>query len=178
MKHTVKGRHATSNDELVAYLKNTVETGSSLLDLGCGPKLYSNPLLEQCSRIVTVDAWPWVEPDIVADLENTPLTDVVNERFDYILMLDFIEHLDKAAGVGLIEACKTLCNKRIILLTPLEEIWNDNHENVQNKKLWCYGNNYDLHKSMWHPDDFSGWHTIDLKSDELLDNYYIGYYEA
>lgn len=178
MKHTVKGRHATSNDELVAYLQNTVAVGSTLLDLGCGPKLYSNPLLEQCSRIVTVDAWAWVEPDIVADVENTPLAEIVSERFDYILMIDFIEHLDKTAGLRLIEECKAICNKRIILLTPLEEIWNDNHQNVQNKKLWCYGNTYDLHKSMWHPDDFAGWHTIDLNSAELLDNYYIGYHEA
>jgi hypothetical protein len=177
MKHTIKGRRASSADELVAYLKAVVEPGSTLLDLGCGPKLYSDPLLGQCSQVVTVDAWDWVEPDIVADLENTPLADIVSDRFDYILMLDFIEHLGREAGLRLIEQCKSICNKRIILLTPLEEIWDDNHVNVENERLWCYGNNYDLHKSLWVPEDFAGWHRINF-NDTTFDNHYVGYYEA
>lgn len=52
MKHKVKGKRAFSNDELVAYLQAEVAPGSTLLDLGCGPKMYSNPLLDQCSRVL------------------------------------------------------------------------------------------------------------------------------
>jgi 2-polyprenyl-3-methyl-5-hydroxy-6-metoxy-1,4-benzoquinol methylase len=113
MKHKIKGKRASSNDALVAYLKENVEPGSSLLDVGCGPKLYSTPLLEQCSRVLTVDAWAWVEPDLVADLEQTVVSEIVAEHFDYILMLDFIEHLDKEAGLRLIEDCKKIVNKKI-----------------------------------------------------------------
>jgi predicted TPR repeat methyltransferase len=57
MKHKIKGKRAFSNDQLVEYLKTTVVPGSTVLDLGCGPKLYSDPLRAQCSRILTVDAW-------------------------------------------------------------------------------------------------------------------------
>ena len=175
MKHKVKGKRAFSNDDLVAYLQAEVAPDSTLLDLGCGPKLYSNPLREQCSRILTVDAWNWVEPDVVADLETTPLADITTDCWDYVLMLDFIEHLDKQAGLNLIEQVKQVTNKKLFLLTPMEEIWTENHENVNNPELWCHGNEYDLHKSLWTPEDFAGFTRVDIRG---FHDYYIGYYEA
>jgi hypothetical protein len=175
MKHTVKGKRAFSNDNLVAYLQAQVTAGSSLLDLGCGPKMYSDPLRKQCSRVLTVDAWAWVEPDIVANLEITPLSEIITDRWDYVLMLDFIEHLDKLSGLALIKQVKQLVNQRIFLLTPLEEIWTENHENVDNPELWCHGNAYDLHKSLWVPEDFVNFTRVHLAG---FDNYFVGYYEA
>jgi len=175
MKHKIKGKRAFSNDQLVEYLKTTVVPGSTVLDLGCGPKLYSDPLREQCSRILTVDAWDWVEPDIVADLETIPLNQITADMFDYVLMLDFIEHLDKSAGLQLIDQAKSQCNQRIILLTPMEKIWTENHENVNNPELWCHGNEYDLHKSLWTPEDFAGFTRVSIPG---FNDYYIGYYEA
>jgi hypothetical protein len=174
MKHKIKGKRAWSDDNLVAYLQSKVEVGSTLLDLGCGPKLYSNPLREQCSRVLTVDAWDWVEPDIVANLETTPVTDITADRWDYVLMLDFIEHLDKTAGLSLIEQVKQITNKQIFLLTPMEAIWTENHENVDNPTLWCHGNEYDIHKSLWIPEDFSEFTRVFITG---FDDYYIGHYE-
>ena len=173
MKHKIKGKRAWSDDNLVAYLQSEVAPGSSLLDLGCGPKLYSNPLRDQCSRVLTVDAWDWVDPDVVANLETTPVTEITPDRWDYILMLDFIEHLDKAAGVSLIEQVKQIVNKRIFLLTPMAEIWTENHENVDNPTLWCHGNTYDIHKSLWAPEDFTGFTRVRIDG---FDDYYVGYY--
>jgi hypothetical protein len=175
MKHNIKGKRAFSNDLLVGYLMGAVEHGSSVLDLGCGPKLYSDPLRPQCSRVVTVDGWNWVEPDIVANLETTPLPDIVADRFDYILMLDFIEHLDKQQGQRLINECKQQVNKKIFLLTPLEAIWTENHENVDNPELWCHGNDLDRHKSMWAPEDFAEFVRI---RPRYFDDYFVGFYAA
>ena len=175
MKHKVKGKRAFSNDELVAYLRAEIVPSSTLLDLGCGPKMYSDPLREQCSRILTVDAWDWVEPDVVADLETTPLADITQDCWDYVLMLDFIEHLNKQAGLNLIEQVKQITNNKLFLLTPMEEIWTENHENVDNPELWCYGNEYDLHKSLWTPEDFAGFVRVDIRG---FHDYYVGYYEA
>jgi hypothetical protein len=175
MKHSIKGKRAFSNDLLVGYLMGAVEHGSTVLDLGCGPKLYSDPLKPQCSRVVTVDGWAWVEPDIVANLETTPLPDIVADRFDYILMLDFIEHLDKQQGLRLINECKQQVNKKIFLLTPLEAIWTENHENVDNPELWCHGNDLDRHKSMWAPEDFAEFVRI---RPRYFDDYFVGFYAA
>lgn len=174
MKHTINGKRAYSNDALLEYLINIIESGSSVLDLGCGPKLYSAPFKNRGDNVLTVDAWESVDPDLVVDLENQDITEFVTEKYDYILMLDFIEHLDKESGLKLIERCKTLANKKIFLLTPLEEIWDDNHKNVNDEKLWCYGNNFDLHKSLWTLEDFDGWTPVKL---DKLEHYFVGYYD-
>ena len=86
-------------------------------------------------------------------------------------MIDFIEHLDKDAGLRLLDSVKTLTTKKIVLLTPLEEIWDDNHKNVNDPRLWCYGNTFDIHKSLWHKEDFTGWKPLDLPS---LCHYFVG----
>jgi len=172
MKHIIDGKRASSNDQLMKYLHSIIEDGSSLLDLGCGPKLYSDPFKDKCKKIVTIDAWESVNPDFVADLETVDLHSLLGgEKFDYVLMIDFIEHLDKDAGVRLIESVKALTNKKIILLTPLEEIWDDNHKNVNDPRLWCYGNTFDIHKSMWHRVDFADWETLNLPG---LHQYFVG----
>lgn len=172
----IKGKKAFPNRNLINCLIGNVEPGTTLLDVGCGPKLYSSPFKDICSRILTVDAWDWVEPDIIADLEKSNIEEVVNnEKFDYVLMLDFIEHLSKDAGKKLIEDCKKICNKKIFLLTPLEEIWTDNHENVENENYWCFGNSYDLHKSIWGHADFEGWEELIIPGFE---KYYVGFYSC
>lgn len=172
MKHTINGKRATSNDELMRYLESIINEGDSILDLGCGPKLYSDPFKEKCKKIITIDAWASVNPDIVADLETADVSSLVNnEKFDYVLMIDFIEHLDKSAGLHLIETAKKLANKKIILLTPLEEIWDDNHKNVNDPSLWCFGNTFDIHKSLWTTEDFVGWESLNLRG---LHHYFVG----
>lgn len=173
MKHKVKGKRASSNDQLIEYLQASIEPNCSLLDLGCGPKLYSNAVKDRCARILTVDAWAWVEPDVVADLETVSLDQITRDRWDYILMLDFVEHLDKSSAKRLLDQCCAVVDKKIFVLTPLQSIWTDNHEHVEDPRLWCYGNEYDLHKSLWTPEDFPGWTQITLPS---LQNYYVGYY--
>ena len=176
-KDPFKNKSVHINERLLSYLKETILEGS-LLDLGCGPKSYSNPFIGICNKILTIDAWDKTSPNIIADLEKTRIVDIIpNEKFDYILMIDFIEHLDKSAGKQLLEDCKLICNKKIFVFTPLEEIWDDNHKNVNDPSLWCYGNQYDLHKSIWSPLDFQDWVPIKLKSGKGIHNYYIGYYE-
>lgn len=175
MKFKIKGKRASRNDHLSAFINNIVGHHSTVLDVGCGPKAYSTPLLAQQCKVLTIDAWAWVEPDIVANLETVPIQDVTADRWDYILMIDFIEHLDKAAGVRLLEDCKKIVNKKIIILTPLPVIWTDNTENVSREDLWCHGNEFDVHKSSWTADDFQGWRQVQLPT---LENYYVGYYEA
>jgi hypothetical protein len=175
MKFKIKGKRASRNDYLVDYLLQDVQPNSTVLDVGCGPKAYSTPLLELGHSVLTIDAWDWVEPDIVANVETTPISDITAERWDYILMIDFIEHLDKTAGLRLLEDCKKITNKKIYLLTPLPEIWTDNVHNTENERIWSHGNQFDIHKSSWNLLDFAGWTQIHLLS---LEKYFVGYYET
>lgn len=174
MKHIINGKLAYSNDALLEYLKNNIDNNNSLLDIGCGPKLYSTPFLETASRVVTIDAWSEVNPDILVDLETTRLDSVIKSPVDYILMIDFIEHVDKEIGKTIIDQCKQLANKKIFILTPLETIWTENHEHVDDPSLWCFNNKYDLHKSMWSKTDFPEWTEIQIPK---LQNYFVGYFQ-
>lgn len=172
--HQFKGKKAVPNRNLKNYLIDNIQPHTTLLDIGCGPKLYSSPFNNICSKILTIDAWAYVDPDILADLEKSNIQELVNnEKFDYILILDFIEHLSKSAGKKLIEDCKKICNKKIFLLTPLEEIWTDNHENAEDENSWSFGNSYNLHKSIWGPLDFQDWERATIPDFE---SYYVGSY--
>jgi|688.fasta_scaffold04255_24 hypothetical protein len=173
MKHEFKNKFIYSNDNLIRYIRSHMIPGSTLLDLGCGPKVYSQAVKDLTVKQTTVDAWADVEPDILADLEKYDVKTGIG-NVDYILMIDFIEHLEKSSGQRLLEDCKKIVNKKIFLLTPLEPIWNDNHKNVNNPELWCYGNNYDLHKSLWTEDDFMGFTQVQMYS---LENYFLGHWE-
>jgi len=154
---------------LFEWLHSNITKESTVLDIGCGNKEYSNSL--NCKRVITIDAWKKVKPDILIDLEvrDIPFTE---NSFDVILLLDFIEHLDKERGKEIIEQARTIANK-ILLLTPLW--WQDNAVNVENPELWCYGNKYDYHKSLWTLEDFSGWNRA--TNIQNTDNYFIGTYE-
>lgn len=177
MKVEFKGKEAYVNHKILKLLESNINSGSSLLDVGCGPKLYSNHFKNVCREIVTVDAFEWVEPDICVDLEKTNLTEIFDKKFDNIIMLDFLEHLDKEKGLSLLEDAKKICNEKIFVFTPMEEIWTDNSEHVENEKLWCYNNQFDLHKSLWNNDDFIGWNKIEFK-DKKLKKHYIGIYDV
>lgn len=173
MINEFKNKKVYSNNNLVAYLRSNIDPDSSLLDLGCGPKIYCQAVADLCSSQITVDAWSEVEPDIIADLETFDIKTAV-KNVDYIFMLDFIEHLDKAAGQRLLDDCKKIVNKKIFLLTPLAEIWTENKENVElYPELWCHGNKYDYHKSLWDHNDFVGFVPAYLYT---LENYFLGFW--
>jgi len=139
-----------------------------VLDIGCGDKNLSNRYV--CEKLITLDAWEKVNPDILVNLEISDIPFPENS-VDVVVMLDFIEHLDYNRGKEIIEQAKIIARKKIVLLTPLW--WQDNAENVNNPALWCYGNEYDYHKSLWTLEDFEGWERFTGNPD-VLDTYFVG----
>jgi cyclopropane fatty-acyl-phospholipid synthase-like methyltransferase len=142
-------------DGMNQFILENVQPDDTVLDIGCGVKFRTSCLIN--NKIVSLDAWDKVNPDILLDLEINSLPFEENS-FDIILMIDFIEHLSKDSGKKLLTETYKICKKKIILLTPLW--WSDNSENVNNPELWCYKNNYDLHKSLWTVEDFKEWESI------------------
>ncbi len=150
------------------------KTGGSLLDIGCGNKTYSDPFVDK-HWVATVDAWTKVNPDFVINLEKDPLP-FDDNTYGTTLMLDFIEHLEKDVGYKVLEEAKRVTRDHIIMLTPLA--WSNNKHNVNNPSLWCYGNEYDIHKSLWTPEDFKDWERITENLFPGCNNYYIGVWNA
>ena len=126
---------------------------ATVLDIGCGDKKYSNI----SPNTTTLDAWDKVNPDILLDIENNDLP-FEDNSFDVIYLMDIIEHLEKERGVAILEQCKRICKQNIIIFTPL--VWEDTTKYIEDKTLWCYGNEYDLHKSLWTLNDFTDWKKL------------------
>ena len=130
------------------HLRRYISPKDKVLDLGCGNKDYSHI----SNFTTTVDGWEKTNPYYLLDLERDELPFEENS-FDYILMIDFIEHLDKDKGKKVLEDCKKIVQDKIFIFTPL--FWDDNSKNAENPRCWAYGNPYDYHKSLWTEKDFS-----------------------
>lgn len=149
------------------FLSTQISDDSSILDIGCGIKDYS--MFGKCT---TVDAWDKVNPDYLLNLENEKLP-FDDNSFDYILLIDFIEHLNKDKGLIVLNDCKRIVKNKIFLFTPL--IFDTNEDNCKDINCWAYGNEFNYHKSLWTMDDFIDWEQI-IKN---TDNYqtFWGYWE-
>jgi glycosyltransferase involved in cell wall biosynthesis len=144
---------------------------STILDIGCGSKELHQFIKNK--NIITVDAWEKCDPHILINLQLNKLP-YKNKTFNISLMTDFVEHLTKERGLELIEEIKKITKDYIILLTPL--FWTNNHENVNNPKMWSYGNLYDGHLSLWTVEDFNnlGFRRISLRVPYDNARYYFG----
>jgi hypothetical protein len=153
---------------LIDVVNRNLRIQDTILDIGCGDKVLSKQF--KCKMVITLDAWDKVDPDILADLEVEDLPFTENS-VDVVIMLDFIEHLSKDRGVVIIEQAKKIARRSIILLTPLW--WTDNSVNVNDPDMWCYGNIFDYHKSLWTLEDFAGWNRF-TNNPNVSDKYFVG----
>ena len=108
-----------------ALVQKAVESNASVLDLGCEAEMAKGLISKGCKvtgvnlRELTVKG---MERFIVHDLEQ-PLPLSENEKYDYIICADVLEHLRNASGL-LVQAKQHLApNGRIILSTGNVALW-------------------------------------------------------
>lgn len=102
-----------------------VKPGSKVLDIGCSTGLIGRKLIEKSCKVTGIDnnkdalkiAAEYM-PVINADLENIKITDVQDNAYDYILLLDVIEHLKDHRDILDFIKSKLDVNGRMILSTP------------------------------------------------------------
>jgi len=154
---------------LPSYINRMSGPKAKILDLGCGDKSLSKLL--NCP-VTTVDIWEKFNPDVVWDLNETPLP-FEDNSYEVVLMIDVIEHLSKAKGERLLKEVKRIAKRTVLLLTPLW--WTENVECMMDKNSPYYENPYERHKSLWAKEDFKGWTEVtDLN---FIRNYYIGRFD-
>ena len=66
--------------------------------------------------------------------------------------------------------CKKICKNKILLFTPRK--WEDNTIYINDKSLWCYGNEYNEHKSLWTEEDFQDWTTLE-GGEDYKDSFFV-----
>ena len=159
-----------TDKDLHMHICSILNEDDVVLDIGCGNKFHASKLKEEnrCKKIITLDAWENTKPDILLDVskESLPFSD---ESVDVVLMIDLIEHLEKDEGERLLVEAERVCKKCLVILTPLW--WDDNKKHVEDPRLWCYGNQFNLHKSLWTEEDFHNWTRWHIPDH---DDYFIG----
>jgi len=167
---------------IIEGIRNLIRSGTtpkSVLDVGCGFGKYGFLLreyLEVCygrykpeswvTKIDAVEAFiPYVS-DFHGVLYSNVFKGTLNgvyhklRKYDIVIAVDVIEHLEKADGWEFLEQLKTLYAKELYISTP-----------ATFRGLNCmYGNwDYDQHRSFWSDEDFKG-------AEILLNNGWMAVY--
>ncbi len=129
------------------------EDPKTVLDVACGLSMKSQYLPN--AHIVGVELY---EPYIKAidyeglysiikyDIRNLDKI-VMENSFDFVYLLDIIEHLEKKESLKVIEICKRICKKALLIETPSGFI-------PQNIDIQGFGAHYlQTHKCGWEVDE-------------------------
>ena len=132
-----------------------------VISLGCGIGITESNF--KCDSIDGVDIfdyrlnhflknWNAVKGNFtIGDIRK--IDKIVKEKsYDVVLNLDVIEHLEKEEGWKLIKDAESIATKAVVFYTPIK--WDTNEKATTDKTLWNYGNNYNLHKSLWTVREF------------------------
>ena len=152
----------------IEYMSRGITTDTCILDIGCGDKAMSNQFL--MGKVTTIDAYEKFNPDILHDLTQ-PLP-LQTASYDVALLLDVIEHLNKEDGYRLLDEIQRVVRKRFFVLTPL--FWRENEEETSDPGSPYYRNTYNLHHSLWKPEDFKNFTRV---HNPIMTDYFFGYWE-
>lgn len=123
MKYTQFNPHPF---EIHSMAYDLVEPGSTVLDIGCASGYFAKALQKKHCHVTGVDidrkavanAKKYCDSVVAADMDTEERKRIPKKKYDYILLLDIIEHL-KQTDTLLIELKKRLSkNGKIIISTP------------------------------------------------------------
>lgn len=78
---------------------------------------------------------------------------------DTVMMLDFIEHLEREDGLRALQDCERLARRQVVLFTPLGFMPQDDSGETDGWGL--QGTYWQTHRSGWVPEDFDDrWHVV------------------
>ena len=134
-------------------IKNEINSKDSILDLGCGIMQATDEL---DNKILGVDIWPVYLNQIKNKFQTVKLSMEETDRFmdksyDVVICLDVVEHLDYQLALKILDECKRIARKKVIIYTP--SIHKDN--SPAEKDAWGLGEcEYQKHLCVLSKDDF------------------------
>jgi glycosyltransferase involved in cell wall biosynthesis len=102
---------------------DAVAPGSRVLDVGCGPGFFDEELTRKGCRVTGVDQFPPARPQVFERFvrwdESGPFPDIDVGRYDYVLLLDIVEHLKhpEAALEHLRNAARSIARRPTFIVT-------------------------------------------------------------
>lgn len=137
------------------YVTSFIPKDSTVLDLGCGCgnpfKGATNPLLVGLDIFKKEFDMP--EYDLIVFQDALKMDELFLENsFDVVVGIDFIEHLLKEDGFKVMEKAEKVARSKVIFFTPKK--WTNNKVAVEDSSYWSFGNQHNLHQSHWVDEDF------------------------
>ena len=119
------------NTEIIKLLKDLNVT--SILDLGCGPGLYSKNFIKNGFDCKCYDGNPYTEEDTNGRCQVLDLSKLVelNRKFDCVLSLEVGEHIPNQYEDIFIQNITNHCSNIIILSWAIPSQPGDGHVNCQ-----------------------------------------------
>lgn len=145
---------AIKNKDFQNIVKYIINSSNSILDIGCGIGDYLK-YTNTNQRVVGVEPHlpyllkakevaPWVE---FVNNEAIDFFSSTEEKFDCILLIDILEHLEENDAIKLVEEAKKHCNGIIFSQIPIGV-----HE--QHEDIWNLGGEFwQTHRSIWTPEN-------------------------
>lgn len=134
-------------------IEKEINHNDSILDIGCGIMSATDGLN---NKILGVDIWDkYLDhiksryPTIRVNMEETDR--FMDKSYDIVFCLDVLEHLEYNLALKILDECKRIARKKVIIYTPA--IHKDNSE--AEKDAWNLGEcPYQKHISVVSIDDF------------------------
>lgn len=137
-------------------LLEAIPQGASVLDVGAGMAKYHQALYQHCGdQLALIEAYlPYVvahsppKDNLVFVGDALRVLHTVRKGvFDWVIAIDFIEHVERGEALEIISEMKNLAGSGVIVLTP-----RGRHE--QNHDGYGMGGDYwQTHRSFWEPED-------------------------
>lgn len=164
-----------------------IKPSNVVLDIGCGivPHEYVHhdvyiacepfreyvDVLKQNRKNITRAVYLYSTFLVINENWKSMLDKYENYAVDTIYLIDVIEHLPKEEGKELLKRTEKIARKQIVIFTPLEYI--EQKVLSGGEDAWgLHGADYQVHKSVWTPDDFDsdGWSFLLCKDYHQYNN--------
>lgn len=85
-------------------------------------------------------------------------TELAGRVADSVLLLDVVEHMEKAQGMEAISLARCAAQRQVVVFTPLGFM---PQPESGERDAWGYqGQHWQRHRSGWAPDEFAGWDVL------------------
>jgi 2-polyprenyl-3-methyl-5-hydroxy-6-metoxy-1,4-benzoquinol methylase len=125
--------------ELVSSISRNIEKEWSVLDFGCGDGFITTCMQNYCEKIVGVDLDVSMAYRVFKGVEffdsRKEGSKYLHKKYDAVLCLDVIEHVEPNELIALIEDISKLCDKRIFISFPANKVDSQIIENEIPEKL-------------------------------------------
>lgn len=172
--------HWLEKDELLPAGIAQIQPTDVLVDIGCGimPQRFVTPVVHVCvepfqqyvEKLQEKVAGETDRSYVILNATWEEALKVLPPRsVDTVVMIDVIEHIEKAEAKKLLKATEKIARRQIVIFTPLGFL---PQSHPDGKDAWGLdGGKWQEHKSGWEPGDFGDdWEIFVAKEFHMLDN--------